>query len=161
MKPTNKTQILMGLSSLVVGLLIYLCDRQPDSNTLLWAIGHRAALAGLPSLFGPISGQLPSFIHVFSFTLLTAGLLGCRFRGALAVSLFWLAVNVLFELGQQAGIPAGAGHGLAADRLLGATALDGFFRYGTYDPLDLVALLLGSVFALLVWRVTTERSTPL
>jgi hypothetical protein len=108
-------------------------------------------------LFGAISGQFPAFIHVFAFTLLTTGLLGCRSRGAFLVCMFWLAINGLFEVGQIVENTPMANDSGAFNAVFGPGVLGDFFRFGTFDPLDLLAMALGAVAAFVVCRMTIKR----
>jgi hypothetical protein len=54
----------------------------------------------LPTFFAPnpLSGSLPSFIHVAAFTLLTCALFRPGLPLALAAGATWLGVNILWEL---------------------------------------------------------------
>jgi hypothetical protein len=157
MKSVNRIQILIGMAALSIGLMVYLYDRPPDSALILQAIGITSAFREAFHLFGPISGQLPAFIHVFAFALLTTGLLGCRTWGALLVCLFWLFVNVLFELGQVIENHTVGNHSGAFDSIFGSGVLGNFFRFGTFDPLDLLAIILGAAAAFIIWRITMQR----
>ncbi len=75
----NSTQILIGLAGLSAGVMLYLINRPPDSAYLIRLTGIEATLYGrIPNVFGPIGGSLPGFLHVFSFILLTSGLLYLR-----------------------------------------------------------------------------------
>jgi hypothetical protein len=154
MKSVNKIQITIGVAALSIGLIVYLYDRSPDSALILQVIGVTSAFSAVSHLFGPISGQLPAFIHVFAFALLTTGVLGCRTQGALVVCLFWLIVDVLFELGQVAENQVFGNHSGTFDTIFGSGVLGNFFRFGTFDPLDLLAMALGAVTAFIIWRIT-------
>ena len=87
-----------ALAALALGTAIYVIDRAPGSATLIpsWRAFTGAAL------FGAMGAWLPSFVHPFSFGLLTAAALppasSWRLRGCAA----WGAVNAAFELGQEA-----------------------------------------------------------
>jgi len=145
---------MIGLAALSIGLMVYLSDRAPDSAFLLQVIGGKSPFSEASHLFGPISGQLPAFLHVFAFALLTTGVLGCGTRGALFVCLFWLIVDVLFEVGQVAGNPVVGNHSGAFNTTFGSEVVGNFFRFGTFDPLDLLAMALGAVAAWIIWRIT-------
>jgi hypothetical protein len=157
MKSVNRIQILIGMTALSIGLMVYLYARPPDSALILKAIGVTIASRETFHLFNPISGQLPAFIHVFAFTLLTTGLLGCQTWKALWVCLFWLFVNVLFELGQIIEMHTVGKYSGAFDSIFGSGVLSNFFRSGTFDALDFIAMLLGAVAAIIIWRVTMQR----
>jgi hypothetical protein len=151
-------QILIGVITLFVGSFVYLIDRPPDSTYFVYSISKQISLHNiLPSLFGLIGQNFPSFIHVLSFSLITAGLLSCKKRGCLIVCLGWFLTDSVFELGQKfdtwfskivpdffAGIPV-----LANSK--------SFFLTGAFDLHDLVAMVLGATTAYAVLLLTMER----
>ena len=74
----NRRQVLIGVAVLLIGLLVYLVDRPPDQTYFVYNSSINVSLYNiLPNLFGLIGNNLPAFIHVFSFILITAGLLSC------------------------------------------------------------------------------------
>jgi len=127
----------LALSSLVSGLLVYVLVRDP---------AHLAWLPAMPSpavAFADWSGPLPSFLHTLGFILLTAVVAGVRRRASLAiVSLAWVGVESLFEIGQHP-LLAGA---LAAG-LPGLAGAGSYFTNGTFDPLDLLAVAVAGGLA--------------
>ena len=155
MRAVERIQIVIGVAALSMGLMVYLYDRPPGSVMLLEAMG--AGAVSEVGLFGSISGQLPAFIHVFAFALLTTGLLGCRSRGAFFVCMFWLVINVLFELGQVVENSATTNGSGAFNAIFGPGVLGEFFRSGTFDPLDLLAMALGAIAAFIVCQITMQR----
>ncbi|MBP1741275.1 MAG: hypothetical protein H6Q48_3568, partial [Deltaproteobacteria bacterium] len=70
---TNIPQILVGLGGLCLGALVYLFERSPESygfgaivrDSLGFVRPHRM-------VFGVLAHNLPSFAHVFAFSLITA-----------------------------------------------------------------------------------------
>ena len=159
MKEINLRQILIGLSVLFIGLLIYLVDRPPGQTYLVYAtkLCLLSLYDKLPDFFGPIGKNLPAFIHVFSFSLITAGLLSCRKKGCAVICLTWLLVDTFFEIGQ--GIDR-ASFFETPGFFIGVPFLENFgnyFRLGTFDYLDLVFIVCGSLSAYLVIRATMKR----
>ena len=153
--PVNKAQLLAGALSLTVGLLVYLVDRPAEETYFLYRTGMAFSFHDpLPSLlFGPFGANLPTFIHVFSFSLLTAGLLACQKRGCQIVILSWLLANCVFELGQKfVRISPDVFHGVPVLENTG-----NFFVNGTFDPLDLVAAMAGAAAAYLLLLTTMKR----
>ncbi len=158
----NKLQILIGLAALLVGLLIYLIDRPPDTAYFLAGWAKDISLHGkIPNMFGHIGSSLPAFAHVFSFILITAGILGSSKRGCLFICIFWLLIDGAFEMGQKySSIPLK----MIPDWFDGIPFLENtanFFRLGTFDYLDLIAFLLGTVFAYIILTITMERRNGL
>jgi hypothetical protein len=142
--------------------LVYLIDRPPDSTYFVYRYFHMVSLHRIvPNLFGAFGNSLPDFIHVFSFILITAGIVSCRKKGYLIISLGWLIIDCAFELGQRypslvlkltpdwfSGIPI-------------LEAVKGYFLFGTYDFNDIIALFLGASLAYLVLLTTMVRRKKL
>jgi len=143
----NKLQISIGFFTLFAGLLLYLLTRPSDiyfvsfikrvDNSPYWA---------LPFSDG-IGGALPSFLHVFAFSLLLGGLLACRKTGYLMISCAWLLTNVLFELGQR--YPSLASELIPKwfEGIFILQNMRNYFLKGTFDFLDLLASSVGAVAA--------------
>ena len=140
--------LLLGLTGLLLGTIVYLSSRSPDQTYFIHRLGlGDLYLKNLVDIFGPLSGYLPSFLHPLSFILITSAFIPKSLRLFTAVSAGWLLINVLFEIGQ----------------LYKSTALklipswfanipflentEGFFRYGTFDHKDLIAAIAGSAIA--------------
>ena len=154
----NKLQIFIRVAGLLLGSLIYIIDRPPDQTYFIYASNINISLYNtLPNLFGFIGDTLPAFIHVFSFILITAGLILCNKKGYLIVCLSWFLIDCAFELGQRfytfpikiiphwfSGIPflENAGN---------------YFIHGTFDLFDLAAIALGAIAAYLVVMATNAR----
>jgi hypothetical protein len=154
-------QILIGVIALFVGSLVYLIDRPPDSTYFVYSISKQISLHNiLPGLFGPIGKNLPAFIHVLSFSLITAGLLSCKKRGCLIVCLAWFLTDCVFELGQKFSTWFSK---IIPDFFAGIPVLDNgksFFLTGAFDVYDLLATAVGAMTAYLVFSVTMRRRYP-
>lgn len=162
-KPINKLQILIGLAALLIGTMVYFISRAPEGVYFVHRFGfilklHKMIHGVAPDFFGSFGPWLPEFIHVFSFILLTAGIIACGKRGYLIICAGWFFIDALFELGQKyssqvikiipswfSGIP-----------ILEST--EGFFRKGTFDMRDMTAIVAGTVAAYLVLLMTMDRS---
>ena len=154
----NRIQILIGVIGLLFGSLVYLIDWPPDQTYFVCSSSIDISLcSAFPNLFGLIGNSLPTFIHVFSFIVITVGLVSYRKRGYLIICLCWFLVDCAFELGQRfsswslkvipdwfAGIP-----------LLENT--ENYFLQGTFDFIDLAAITLGTLMAYFVLVVTSKR----
>lgn len=141
----------IGGLGLAIGVLVYVTDRAATHSLLIPPIG---ALSGR-HWFGPIALWLPSFVHPFSFSLLTAAALAPRTTPRYEVCAVWCAINVAFEIGQHP-VPArhlaGLGEAVLGDAPL-ARVLANYFVRGTFDPGDIAAALLGAVAAAGVMRL--------
>ena len=158
MQRTNKTQILIGVIGLFIGLLIYLIDRPPDQTYFIYSNPINISLSNtIPNLFGSIGNSLPAFIHVFSFILITAGLISYQKRGYLIICLCWLFVDVAFELGQKFNTWSSM---IVPDWFAGIPFLENtenYFLQGTFDFIDLAAIALGTIGAFFVLLATNKR----
>ncbi len=154
----NRRQILIGLAGLLFGSLVYLVDRPPDQTYFVCKSGIDVSLHNtLPNLFGLFGNNLPGFIHVFSFILITAALLSCQKRGYLITCISWLIVDSAFELGQKFNLLAVK---IIPDWVAGIPFLENtenYFLQGTFDFFDLASIITGAVMAYLVLKATMER----
>ena len=147
----HKREILIGLASLLIGTLVYLVDRHPDQTYFVYSSPFNISLFKiLPNLFGHIGNCLPSFIHVFSFIMLTAGIISCRKKSVPIVCLGWFLVDSLFELGQKFNsfppkiIPSWFVHIPFFENS------HNYFLYGRFDFNDLIAITIGTGVAYIV-----------
>ena len=118
-----------GIAVLAIGMLVYLLERPADS--VLFLPAALSLFDGQTHLSPLLGGPLPSFLHGMAFSLMTAALLGPGPRKAALACAFWAAINILFEFSQHAVIAKFLGGGMA----------------GTFDPLDILAVLLGALAA--------------
>jgi hypothetical protein len=154
----NIHQILIGLTVLILGTSIYLTDRPLDQTYFLYKSSLNISLHNtFPNLFGTIGNNLPSFIHVFSFILITAGIISSKKKGYIIVCAGWFIIDLIFELGQEysslvlKNIP---------DWFSDVPFLENsktYFFQGTFDVIDLAAVLIGSLTGYLVLIVTMEK----
>lgn len=152
----------MGFCALLLGIVPYVF-RTPGSSHLgkvvVTVVGDLSFKA---DIFGVVGGVLPELLHPFAFILLTVCLLpetGRKTRGIICV--FWLAVEILFEVGQYSGYQTA----LYLDKVLPSgeicDALKNYFQYGTYDTLDIVAIFLGTTAGYFVSNLTGQGGTQI
>jgi hypothetical protein len=132
----------VGLVALVLGSLIYVVVR-PEGSSYLSHFLHFASPVSLETF--PFINSLPSFFHVLGFSLLTIAVLGQR-KYALASCLLWFVVNILFEFGQHPYFV----QWLDASNIEVARAVDSYFRFGTFDVMDVILCNFGAVAAFVV-----------
>jgi hypothetical protein len=149
---------LIGLGGLTIGTLVYLIDRPPDATYFIHFSRIKISLYGiLPNVFGVIGNSLPDFLHVFSFILLTAGLLSWRKRGSIVICLGWFSIDFIFELFQKFNtLPLR----IIPEWFRGIPFLENtenYFTQGTFDLLDLIAISLGTVTAYFVLLATNKE----
>ncbi len=144
----NRIHILIGAGALFLGSLVYLIDRPPEQTYFVYGSGITISLYNtLPNLFGPLGNSLPAFVHVFSFILITAGLISCQKRGYFIICLGWFLVDAAFEVGQKFNVWSA---GIIPDWFAGIPFLENsksYFLRGTFDFFDLTAITLGTVTA--------------
>jgi hypothetical protein len=151
---------LAGGLALALGVLVYGTDR--PAGQAQWApwLGGQA---GSP-WFGAWGGSLPTALHVLAFSLWTAALLPPASPWRLAGCAGWTVLNLLAEAAQQAQAQALWTGWLTPPHAAGATdshpvlhAVAAYAARGQFDPLDLVAALLGGPLAAGVVLALTPR----
>ncbi len=157
---------LVAALALALGTAVYLLDRPAGSAWLLpsaWQAGHAAAagwagtaapadtagLAAAGTWFGAAGLWLPSLVHAFAFSVLTALMLPRRAGPAVAACLGWALVDTLFELGQHPAIAPSLAAGLAStfDGAPLALRVGRYFTQGSFDVADIVAGCCGAALA--------------
>ena len=139
--------VMAALAALSIGLAIYMLDRQPLTV-------HRLGEGLMPGgsvngVFGPLGSNLPSFLHVYAFTLLSVAVAAQTHRQVVVIGMAWLLIDGIFEFAQidrvarflVAETPAwfsnGPGFGSIAD----------YFLKGVFDPADVLFIAAGSFAA--------------
>jgi hypothetical protein len=143
-------QVSAAVAVLAFGAVFYMVGR-PVGHAYLLISAPQFLKTPIPSL-GGIGGWLPSFLHVFAFTLLTTALLSRRsLRASAGVATAWCVTDALFELGQHPAvaplIAAALPTWFAGVPLLENTGP--YFLRGSFDPLDLAATVAGGGVAFL------------
>lgn len=145
----------MGCIALLVGLLVYVIDRDACKALPFPAAGCPAGL----HVFGAMGQWLPSFVHPFAFILFTAAALPMSGRPRYLACLTWFSINVLFEVGQYPRFSESLAR--AIQDTFGANVLTRpfatFFIRGTFDGGDILAAALGSLAAAGVLCVAQRR----
>jgi hypothetical protein len=114
---------LIGAGAIAAGLVMYAIFRPARIPLIPDALHFADADAGAPAVLS----AAPSAVHAFAMPLLTAACLRLRRRHVALACFGWLVVDVVFELAQATRIR--------------------FFPGGTFDPLDLLGVLLGVTLA--------------
>lgn len=137
----------LALAALMAGTLFYLVGRDPGAIYLLPDYRQVSYPGGPVQEF--LCGSLPTFLHVYAFILLSALVLPPSRRVLLGVCGFWVLIEVFFEVGQSDALAKGIAATLPAwfQHLPVFEATDRYFLNGTFDPLDLVFLVLGAIAA--------------
>jgi ABC-type xylose transport system permease subunit len=154
----NRKQLIIGVAVLLVGTLVYLIDRPPEQTYFVKNSPIKITLfTTIPNVFGSIGGSLPAFVHVFSFILITAGILSCNGRGYRIICLSWFLLDAAFEVGQHfTAWPSK----IIPDWFTGIPFLkntESYFLHGTFDFIDLTAIAFGALIAYVVLLTTQRR----
>lgn len=160
LKKPSVLYVLIAAVALSAGALVYLLDRQPEHTYFLF---HGLTIAGAPhALFGAAGNHLPAFLHVFAFILLTAAVAGSANACAIRIGAAWFVIASLFEFGQHPAVSPLVAASLPAwfapVPVLDNTAA--YFLGGTFDPLDFLAIAMGTVAAGLIVALTRNSATP-
>jgi hypothetical protein len=144
---TIKTQISQTaaviLMALIIGALYYWLTR-PVGSAVFLKLLPSAPLDLQSAHIGRWLDWLPTFIHVFAFSLLTWLVFGRRHE--LIACTLWGVINAMFELGQA--LPSSLIRYFPE-----ALNLHNYLLRGVFDLLDLVACALGS---LLAWTIIRQ-----
>jgi len=157
-KTTNRVQVLFGLAGLVSGLLFYLMNRPLEQVYFLKGLKpYVTPICSCEKILGPAGDSFPSFLHVFSFILITCGLMSWNRRGSIIACVGWLVVDCAFEVGQK--FPSWCcgvfPHWLKSVPLFRNT--ENYFSRGTFDFHDLVFIGLGAATACAVLLTTGSK----
>jgi hypothetical protein len=150
--------IMIGALALSIGCLVYLVDRDPLQTYFIYSTGVNISLHNfLPDIFGSLSNFLPSFLHVFAFALITAGLVSCGKRGWFIICSGWFLINSAFEFGQKFSAWTSKHIPGSFESIPILENTKGFFLQGTFDVHDLIAMAIGAVAAYVVLSFTMRR----
>ena len=152
-------RILFAGAALVLGLVVYLLYRSPESVYLLpVGLFPESSSASLPG-FEVLSRYAPSFLHVYAFILLTAIVLVMSHVTALIISAAWLCLELVLEIGQSESVSTVIVSWLPMwfrDYPF-LENIGPYFSLGTFDSGDMLAIVCGSVAAYLTLRLTENR----
>jgi len=152
---------IVALVALLLGIVVYLLDRQAESVYFMsdWmALGDDQS-----SVFGLLGQHIPTFVHVYTFILLTMALVvpADRYRQfLLPVCLGWFVVDSLFEIAQIDFIAQRIA-GWLPDWFANVPFLENtasYFIVGTFDVLDLLSIGLGTLAAYVTIQMILKRS---
>jgi hypothetical protein len=140
-------QAVAGLAALILGMLVYVETRSGSQVFFLQYLP--AAHSSSHTEFSDILYALPSLLHIYAFILLTAAVVSSNVHNLRLICLFWLVTELAFEIGQQHDVAVAIVKQLPA-WFYGSAVLEtvpNYFLQGTFDPLDIIGLLLGALAA--------------
>ncbi|MBF0573275.1 MAG: hypothetical protein HQK69_05890 [Desulfamplus sp.] len=165
----KKKSFIVGLAGLFLGSLIYLTDRPLKSTwfvrEFLNSIGYsldRDNFIGLyKNLFGTFDKSIASFLHTFSFTLITGSFneITDTFtkhpqKWFFISAIFWGSVNIIFEIGQYFDSIAVKFIPDWFNEYKFLSTIDDYFIAGVFDFWDIAAVVAGAFlgYCLLVYN---------
>ena len=155
----NWVQGLLGSTALLFGALVYVLDRDPNEVYFLSIFFDNYPIhfthLNLPKFIG---NSLPTFLHSFSFILITASLFQFNKRIYLIICSTWFLIDSLFEVGQK--FPQHASNNIITEFALimpfSKEILD-YLTRSTFDYMDLVSICFATTIAYIVLLVTGQR----
>lgn len=122
----------LSLSTLIIGLVYYLQFRESTLFFEWVGIEKASGIVDVPAIFYAV----PTFLHVFAFSILTWYLSGLQYP--LSSILLWVGINLFFEFLQL--LP----HEIAQTLPF---VLRDYVIKGTFDLYDVAAIFTASLFA--------------
>ncbi len=151
-RKSNQTRIAIGLGVLLLGTLVYLVDRPSEQGFLF----NLSLSQFTPTLFGVLGDSLPTFAHVFAFSLLTVALLRPSIKVGTVVCLGWFFLDAAFEVSQHPSVAQWVTTLIPSwfEHIPILEQTEGYFVYGTFDPADMLSIAVGAMVAYLVIQKT-------
>lgn len=149
------TLLIIAIGSLAVGVLVYVFDRQ--SEFVYFLPGWLSLNSMTGAFFGSISNYLPTFIHVYAFILLTVVFAAPSTTKLIPICLVWFTLDSLFEIAQLDLIATWIGNHTPS-WFNGIPFLENtadYFLMGTFDPLDMLSIVAGTLIAYLTITLMT------
>jgi hypothetical protein len=150
-------QGVFAFASLAIGACVYFFDREPAA---VYFMQHWLSKEDtMPSVFGWLGNHLPAFLHVYAFTLLTIAVVKPSRVCAIVICASWFVVDSLFELGQAAALAQKIASHVPSwfDGVPFLENTSSYFINGTFDPVDLCSIAIGSLAAYLTFVVSSPR----
>jgi len=154
----NKTQFIFGLIFLFAGSLEYFTSRSWETVYFINKFSFlEKYFHKIPDIFGSFGGNAPEFFHVLAFSLLTYSIIPQKRKNLIIVCISWFTIDFLFEIGQKYSFFF---HESLAKKFPNNSLIavfDDYFRYGSYDYFDLLAILFGSLMFVLLAEITSKQ----
>ena len=155
----NTRQLFIGFNILVLGASFYYFFRPVEHTYFLKLFGVNPTILKdfLSPVYATIGNSLPTFIHIFAFSLITASLIASQKNGYVLVCLFWFIVDVIFEIAQFFGSYVSQVIPNWFSNYLFLENTRNYFLKGSFDYLDLLSIALGSLAAYTLLIKTMEK----
>lgn len=146
MKPET-LQLIVALSALLIGVLVYLTTRSHQQVLFLNYLPEMDVAFSLS--VGGLIYSIPSLLHIYAFILLTSVVISASINAARLICIFWLIIELVFETGQHPVVASAISENLPEwfYHYAWLQSISNYFINGKFDVLDVMCLVLGSVFA--------------
>ena len=131
-----------GFGWFLAGLIVYLVAR-PGTTSTFFPEAIRMA-PSMPHWLHSLLGPAPTFVHVLSFSLMSAALVGRTYMRQLLLCGGWGIIEILFELAQY---PSVRDRLLRVNLLSSTPFISSFLARGTFDCADILAAIFGAALA--------------
>jgi hypothetical protein len=145
---------MLGAVVLMVGVIFYLLLR--DQTYFLMSL-HIPTMSAAIDAHGFIWGSLPTFVHVISFSMLTASLIKYSKINYILVCVFWLMINFAFEIGQKYKVLSQRLVPTSFESIPVFKNTGDFFSSGTFDINDIGSAFVAAVISFYLLQITSER----
>lgn len=155
----NKRQLFIGFIALIFGGVYYLLVRPPETSYFVFRFFQDIDLFSFSLEKFPVGvHSLPSFIHPLAFILLSCGLLKSNRTECIVLSILWVAINWIFELGQLLSDSIANYIPTLFSNIAFLENFESYFIAGKCCPWDLIAILLGGIAGCFIGLMTISNS---
>jgi hypothetical protein len=158
----NGVQLGIGAFILSMVVVFYLFERPLDGTWLFTMLPlGLSGYGAVPRLPPWLNESLPAFLHASSLTLATGSLLGPRVWEYVWVSVSWLLIHIIFELGQRLDRRLVELAPVWVDRIPLVNHVRSHFGLGTFDAADILAAFLGCACGFGILMLTRSREAQI
>lgn len=150
---------ILGIMALMFGTLVYITERNPDAVYFLSA--NLSLFHAKLEIFGWHGDYLPTLLHSFALVVITAAAIGKHKVSAITITLMWMLTEMLFELAQIKFI-SNIITTYIPNWFEALPVLENaysYFQYGSFNGIDLISIVIGSVAAYVLIQKTKRSST--
>lgn len=150
----DRSLIYLGVIALIVGLMVYLLDRPSWQLSIIpddFSLNNDG-----PITFGPIGLHLPTFLHAFAFSIISAGILPHSQVGHMIACGTWILIDTCFELFQHPTLYSLIAPNLDSNNFI-LVEINKFFVNGTFDWLDVASIIAGAGCAYSVLMIIRNK----
>ncbi len=153
MSKINGLKVILGISFLFIGILVYLVDRNSMYFLEKWHITSYDY-----NVFGYLGNHLPTFIHTLSFCLITAGILNCQKQCYPIIAFSWFLFDTFFEWLQKYDkfvimVPDWF------ETIPFLEKTESYFLKGTFDIFDVLSIAIGAILGFLILLAIDKFAT--